>query len=98
MDGDLLTGATTPLTQVIVKAANEDLLLVTAKSVLELTKAAYHLGNRHVDLELNSKELLFLEDPVLAEMLMSRGLSVKQIRKPFFPEMGAYSNIAIHNH
>lgn len=97
MDGDLLIGeATTP--QVLVKAAIEDLLLVRAESILELIQASYHLGNRHVDLELHSKELYLLEDPVLAEMLRGRGLSVTKEKKTFFPEFGAYSRVNGHRH
>ena len=54
MDGDLLAGKN-PTIQVLVKAALEDLLVVSASSTLELTKVAYHLGNRHVDIELTPK-------------------------------------------
>ena len=51
------------------------LLQVQATSALELLQAAYHLGNRHVALELHERELLLLEDSVLQQMLESRGLS-----------------------
>ena len=70
-------------TQVFVRAALENLLVVRANSMLELTKASYHLGNRHVDLELHSKELFLLEDPVLAKMLKGRGLIVRKLKKAF---------------
>ena len=69
MDGDLLIG-TNPSIQVLVKAALEKLLVVSTNSMLELTKAAYHLGNRHVDIELRPNELFLLEDPVLADLLI----------------------------
>ena len=51
-----------------------------AKSQLELIKAAYHLGNRHVDLEIHSQKLFLLEDSVLEKMLKSRGLLVQKIQ------------------
>ncbi len=75
---------------VVIEAAKEKLLLIRAESSLELMTAAYHLGNRHVELELHSKELYLLDDPVLEEMLLKRGLSVKKLIKPFYPELGAY--------
>jgi len=90
LNGDLLTGKATS-TQVVIKAAPEDLLLITAKTSLELIKAVYHLGNRHVELELHSEEIFLLNDTVLAEMLKARGINIEQVKRPFFPEMGAYS-------
>ena len=96
MDGDLLAGKN-PTIQVLVKAALEDLLVVSASSTLELTKAAYHLGNRHVDIELSSKELFLLEDPVLADLLARRGLIVNKVKRPFSPEKGAYSSNHYHD-
>ena len=96
-DGDILAGKD-PSIQVQVKAALEDLLVVSTSSILELTKAAYHLGNRHVDIELKPKELFLLEDPVLADLLRRRGLKVKNIKRTFFPERGAYSLTDSHHH
>ena len=97
MDGDILSGES-PSPHVLVKAAIEDLLVVRAQSILELIKAAYHLGNRHVDLELHPNQIFLLEDPVLNEMLKKRGLSVKKIKRTFFPELGAYSLLNSHKH
>ena len=78
-----------------VSAASEPLLHVTADHPLALLKAAYHLGNRHVALELHEHELLLLDDSVLASMLKGRGLFVTQCRRPFLPEGGAYAG---HSH
>ena len=97
MHGDLLAGES-PLPEVLVEAAVEDLILVRSNSILELIKAAYHLGNRHVDLELHSTELFLLKDPVLEKMLKSRGLIVQSSKKPFSPELGAYSEMHNHKH
>ena len=84
--------------QVVVVAAVEPLLRVQATTALELLQAAYHLGNRHVALELHEQELLLLEDSVLEQMLESRGLIVSHCQRPFLPEGGAYGGGHSHSH
>ena len=79
-------------------AAPEPLLRVQAESTLALLQAAYHLGNRHVALELHDEELLLLEDSVLEAMLRSRGLHVTVCERPFLPEGGAYGAGQSHAH
>ena len=96
IDGEVLIGDQTS-SQVLIKAAIENLFLVSARTNLELLQAAYHLGNRHVDLEIHSKELFLLEDPVLGKMLKQRGLIVENIKRSFFPELGAYSQSHRHS-
>lgn len=81
--------------EVRVTAASEALLRVEAETPLALLTAAYHLGNRHVALELHEHELLLLDDSVLASMLESRGLMVTHCVRPFMPEGGAYHH---HHH
>ena len=78
-----------------VSAASEPLLHVTADHPLALLKAAYHLGNRHVALELLEHALWLHDDPVLRGMLEQRGLSVEFCVRPFDPEGGAYG---VHHH
>ena len=95
--GDLLLDHLRSL-QVEVIAAPERLLRVRAASPLELLQAAYHLGNRHVPLELHEQELLLLEDSVLAVMLTSRGLQVSACERPFVPDGGAYGDVHSHPH
>ena len=95
--GDRLTDAGGSV-QVTVVAAVEPLLRVQAPSALELLQAAYHLGNRHVALELHEQELLLLEDAVLQQMLESRGLMVSHCERPFLPEGGAYGGGHRHTH
>ncbi len=95
MDGEVLIGDD-PSQQVLIQASREDLLVVRAHTTLELMQASYHLGNRHIDLELHNEKLFLLEDSVLGEMLKSRGLFIEKVQKPFFPELGAYSQV--HNH
>ena len=75
--GDLL-GDQSGSTVVEVTAAPEALLRVQGSHPLELLQAAYHLGNRHVALELHEQELLLPDDSVLATMLEGRGLTVSR--------------------
>ena len=89
MPGDRLTDSDKQV-HVLVTAAAEELLRVEAATSLALLEAAYHLGNRHVALELHEDELLLLNDSVLVTMLNGRGLKVTRCCRPFMPEGGAY--------
>jgi urease accessory protein len=82
--------------EVVVEAAAEPLLLVRANEADALVRAAYHLGNRHVALEVRSGELRLLDDPVLADLLERLGLDLQRRQLPFLPEGGAYSGAAAH--
>jgi len=73
-----------------VVAADEDLLEIRAPESLALLQAAYHLGNRHVAIEVHADRLLLLHDSVLADLLARRGLALRRLRAPFRPEPGAY--------
>jgi urease accessory protein len=75
---------------VVVEAAREPLLVVRAADPLALLQAAYHLGNRHVALELRRDELRLGVDSVLEDLLRHRGLTVERTTGPFLPEPGAY--------
>ena len=75
-----------------VDAACEPLLRVRAADPLQLLQAAYHLGNRHVALELRPAELRLLWDPVLADLLARRGLLLERLEAPFLLESGAYAD------
>ncbi len=74
-----------------VEAAPEALLRVRSADRLALLQAAYHLGNRHVAMELHADQLLLLLDSVLEDLLRQRGLSVERLQAPFQPEAGAYA-------
>lgn len=85
---------------VAVRAKPESLLRVTARpggSPLDLMRAAYHLGNRHVPLEIGVDRLQLEPDHVLAEMLSRMGLDVAPVEAPFEPDAGAYG-AAPHAH
>ncbi len=95
LDGDVLTNESTSI-EVQVHAAKESLLVVSANTSLELLTAVYHLGNRHVSVELDTDRIFLLEDSVLHKMLRGRGLLVEYINRPFFPELGAYEVGHVH--
>ena len=57
----------------------------------DLMRAAYHLGNRHVPIELRPDHLKIEPDHVLADMLRAMHLTVTEVREPFEPESGAYA-------
>ncbi len=75
---------------VLVTAKPEPTLMVTADTPLDLLRAAYHLGNRHVPLEIHPNYLRLTIDPVLKAMLEQLGLTVQEETAPFHPEIGAY--------
>ena len=80
---------------ILVKAAAQPVLEVRAcaahGSPFDLLRAAYHLGNRHVALELQPTRLQLEPDHVLAEMLRAMHLIVTETLAPFEPESGAYA-------
>jgi urease accessory protein len=79
-----------------VEAAPQPLLRVTAcaahGSPFDLPRAAYHLGNRHVPIELKPDHLKIEPDSVLADMLQSMHLIVNAVEEAFEPEGGAYGS------
>ncbi len=90
-DGDLLTSeAGDILVKVVAKP--EPVLTVTSDDSLNLLRAAYHLGNRHVSLEIAPTYLRLAPDSVLEGMLIQLGLQVVAEVAPFCPQGGAYSH------
>ncbi|MCB0104332.1 MAG: urease accessory protein UreE [Caldilineaceae bacterium] len=82
-----------------VLAAHETLYRVTAKNPHDLLRATYHLGNRHVRLEVKPNFLQLEPDPVLLEMLHQLGgVEVKTVEAIFEPETGAYGGGHHHGH
>ena len=85
-----------------VQAAPQRVLRITAcpthGSPFDLTRAAYHLGNRHVPIELQTDHLKIEPDHVLADLLRSMHLIVTEVDEPFEPEGGAYGHGALMGH
>lgn len=75
---------------VLVIAADETVSEVHSDNAHLLTRAAYHLGNRHVPLQIGASLLRYQHDHVLDEMLAGLGLTVVCCQRPFHPENGAY--------
>lgn len=86
--GDRLLASDGRVVQVV--AAPEELSVVATDDPLLLARAAYHLGNRHVALQIRPGMLSFLHDHVLDAMLRGLGLPVRCETLPFEPEGGAY--------
>ena len=98
--GDMLVGEDGSLVRVI--AAPQPVLEIRPcaqhGSPFDLTRAAYHLGNRHVGIELKPDHLKIEPDPVLAAMLRSQHLIVTETMAAFEPEGGAYGAQAAGGH
>ena len=74
-----------------VQAAGEPLLEARCADPRLLARAAFHLGNRHVAVEVGTGWLRLEPDSVLADMLRGLGLSLTEVTAPFEPEAGAYA-------
>jgi urease accessory protein len=100
--GDVLVGEDGSMFRVV--AAPQTVLKITHctdhGSPYDLIRAAYHLGNRHVPIELKPDHLKIEPDHVLADMLRAMHLIVQAVDEPFEPESGAYSSggHAHHDH
>lgn len=75
---------------VLVRAAPEPLVEVTAETPQRLARLAWHLGNRHLPTRIEAGRLLIRDDHVIVEMLRGLGASVRRVSEPFDPEGGAY--------
>ena len=78
-----------------VVSSPEQVSVATSNDPLQLARAAYHLGNRHVSVQIGPGWLRFLHDHVLDEMVIGLGLPVTLDTLPFEPEAGAYAG---HSH
>ena len=82
--------------EIEIVAEDESLLEAASSDALLIAKAAYHLGNRHVAVQVMDGRLRFLADHVLAEMVRGLGMDVAPISAPFEPEGGAYGHHHAH--
>lgn len=82
----------------VVLAAPQPLLRARTTQPLLLSRAAYHLGNRHCSIQIQPDAVLLERDPVLRDMLQRLGLMVEDVEQPFEPETGAYGGGHKHGH
>jgi len=94
-DGDKLLTDDGRVVQVV--AAKETVSTITANDPWRLARASYHLGNRHVPVQIGAGWLRIRHDHVLDDMLRGQGFEVVVEEAPFEPESGAYG-AAHHAH
>jgi urease accessory protein len=83
---------------VTVRAAPEHLSVARAADPHLLLRGAYHLGNRHVPVQIGEGWLAYEHDHVLDDMVRGLGLAIEARRAPFEPEAGAFRHDAGHAH
>ena len=93
-EGDILADEQNQAIAKVV-AKPEPVLTVTSHHPLDFLRAAYHLGNRHIALEITENYLRLSPDSVLEDMVRQMGLHVSSEIQPFQPESGAYHH---HDH
>ncbi|MEM7253770.1 MAG: urease accessory protein UreE, partial [Pseudomonadota bacterium] len=94
--GDLLQSACGMVVE--VHAAPESVSAVYCDDALQLARACYHLGNRHIPLEIGDGRVAYQPDHVLDDMVRGFGLVPRDEMAPFEPEAGAYGGNGGHGH
>jgi urease accessory protein len=89
-DGDALLLDDGAIVKVVGKP--EPLVEISAASSNEFMRIAWHIGNRHVDVQIMDGKLRIRRDHVLEEMLRGLGARIAAIEAPFDPEPGAYEH------
>ena len=89
-DGDCLVLEDGRLIQ--IAAQPEDLLEVRGNDAVHLAQLAWHIGNRHLEAQIEEGRILIRPDAVIARMLEGLGATVINTREKFSPEHGAYSH------
>jgi urease accessory protein len=83
---------------ILVRAAPEPVLEIAADDQATLLRIAWHLGNRHLPLQVAGERLRIRADHVIAEMVVGLGSRLTPLMAPFDPEIGAYSGSPAHHH
>ncbi len=96
-EGDTLVSDNS-LLLIQIKAALETVSTVYCNDTLQLARACYHLGNRHVSLQIEADFIRYQHDHVLDDMVKGLDLETQVEQAPFEPESGAYHTTAHHNH
>jgi urease accessory protein len=93
--GDLVTASDGRVIEIV--ASPESILNIQTEKSKDLARIAYHLGNRHVPVEVGEGYLRIAEDHVLERMLQGLGAKLSKATAPFEPEAGAYGGVG-HEH
>ena len=88
--GDLVVAGSGEVIEVV--AEREEVMHVECADGAALARIAYHLGNRHVPVQVGERWLRFAADPVLAKMVEGLGGRLTTLDAPFEPEAGAYAS------
>tara|TARA_B100000686_G_scaffold159060_1_gene166671 strand:- start:85 stop:528 length:444 start_codon:yes stop_codon:yes gene_type:complete len=78
-----------------INPASEPLTLIKHTN---LTRIAWHIGNRHIPCQIDAAHLLIRKDHVLEDMLKKLGAVLTNVHAPFIPEGGAYGHARTHTH
>jgi len=81
-----------------VAGKREPLVEITAENSSDLARLAWHIGNRHTDVQIVGDRLRIRRDHVVEELLRRLGAQLSLIEAPFDPERGAYSEQHRHGH
>ena len=88
-DGDIfITNQENIFIHVIAK--KEKLFQISTNKSIDMLKVSYHLGNRHIAMEINDNYLFIKEDYVMRNLLEKFGAEIKLVHKKFFTENGAF--------
>jgi len=88
-EGDLVMSSDGIVVKII--ASLEKVSTVTSSNTKDIVRAAYHLGNRHILVQVEDGWLRYQHDHVIDSMLRDLGMNIKLENAPFEPESGAYS-------
>ena len=99
--GDALVLDNGALVEVV--SAPETLIEISSSSAISLVRIAWHLGNRHLPLQIFNDKIRIRRDHIIEEMVCGLGGRLRAIEAPFDPEGGAYTNVshdpgAAHHH
>lgn len=91
-------GLVTEAGTVLVQARPEPLLDIHAHDAASLVRIAWHLGNRHLPVQMLGAHIRIRSDHVIADMVRGLGGHVREVDAPFDPEAGAYAGGPSHTH
>jgi urease accessory protein len=81
-----------------IRAESEALMEVHVPDAVGLIRIAWHLGNRHLPVQLLGDHIRIREDSVIAQMIEGLGGHIHVVLAPFDPEDGAYASTVPHKH